>query len=373
MKVLIIGSGVVGLHLLDFIKKSNFKMHVHLSNTNNNVLFQMNLFGSYHPIYRDATGGFTNYWHKVFDLKGINNKFLSKNLLFLNNYLNQQYEFIPYFKQKIFNNILNKKYFKPQATEVISTDNSSTTIRFSDKSIEKYDFVFICHGALPPNDILVDSGLAKLSGFISDHLIGETKPIKIKKTLNIQRIGLQGFIRPYKILNINNLKVKQTIRPHFGKNSDGLKNSIIYSGSDSKALIKLLKSNSLNLILNACSTRYGFPLKSVNYKSFVQVNATNIYKFSENKIAPIKSKYEEKTRKLEELNINGNFKSAIHYYNTYSFLEESVANRIFDRNKTLILISPQFNYAPSIHHFTADLLSLSENIIHKLLEKKSKI
>ncbi len=370
MKILIVGSGVVGLHLLNFLKRYNFKMQVHISNTNNNKLFQMNLFGSYHPIYRDAIGGFSNYWHKVFDLKGINNKFLSNNLLFLNNYLNKQYEFIPYFKMKILNNILNRKNFKPQATDVVSSDNSSTTIRFSDKSIENYDYVFICHGALPPSDILVNSGLAKLSGFISDHLIGETKPMKSDKKLKIQRIGLHGFLRPYKILKINNLKVKQTIRPHFGKNSDGLNNSIIYSGSDFKALVKLLKSNSLNLILNACSTRYGFPLKSLYYKSFVQINAANIYKYYENKIFPIEKRYKENTKKLEDFKINGNLKSAIHYHNTYSFIEKSIANRIFDRNKTLILISPQFNYAPSIHHFTADLLSISENIAHKLLENK---
>ena len=73
MKILIIGSGVIGLHLFKFLNNFNDKFEVHISNTDNNKIYKEKLFDSYHPIYRDAFGGFANYWHKVFDLKGIKN------------------------------------------------------------------------------------------------------------------------------------------------------------------------------------------------------------------------------------------------------------------------------------------------------------
>lgn len=328
------------------------------------------MFDSYHPVYRDAFGGFSNYWHKVFDLKGIKNKFVSKNLEILNKYLNQQYEFIPYLRFDVLNNFFYKKNLKTQAVEIISSDHLNTVIRFSDNSIEKFDYVFVCHGALPPNDLLINSGLAKLSGFVSDHLIGETRPVKIKSPLKIKRVGYKGFLRPYKIVEINKIKAKHIIRPHFGKNNKGLSNSIIYAGSDVKAAIKLLKHNSLNLILNASSTRYGFPLKSKFQKSFFQVPALNMYEYCKSGIFPIQNQYLDLSRKLEELEINGPLKSSIHYYNTYSLIDKSIANRVFDNKKTLILVSPQFNYIPGVHHFTADLLSTSENIVAELFESK---
>jgi hypothetical protein len=368
MKILIIGSGVVGSHLLDFFHNFQNKIEIDMLHSNNNHLYENSLFGSYHPIYRDAPGGFQNFWHRVFDLNGIKKKFIGKKFNFLNEYLGQNYEFIPYFKNEFKIKIPSQVSRKLHVNKIISSDKFGTKLEFSNKTIKFYNYVIICHGAIPKHDILVESKLANTSGFVSDHLIGETVPVNRINNLNTKNISIYGFLRQYEKFKLNGLTVKHTIRSHFGDNKSSLSGSIIYSKSKLDLIKKILGTGSFNIILNAFSTRYGFPTRSEYQKSFYQVHASNIYKLDNMKLTPIEARYKKLKDNLKKLNINGNLKSAIHYHNTYKNLDPTVSNRVFNKNKSIILISPQYDYNPGAHHFTADLLSTAENIIIDLLE-----
>ena len=367
MNVLVVGSGVVGLHIVNGLRQCDRSIQVDISHTDRNVLYQNELFGSKHPTYRDAPGGLDSYWHQVCDLNGISNFFLGSEFGFLNEFIGQNVEFIPYLKTKYYKKIPRKIGVKPQTLEIVSTDAFGTRVRFSDGSVQHYDFVLVCHGALPPNDILVHSGLVTLSGTASDHLIGEARPVARTDNLAVRKIGHHGFLRPYETLNFNGQIVKHTKRAHFGENNSSFKDGLIYSGSSMKSAIMLAGSCSSNSVLNAMYTRYGFPSKSKYQKSFYQTQAIDIYKYSQNNLQVIKEKHKKISKNLASLSISGNLKSGIHYHNTYLKIENPIENRAFNLGKSLILITPQFQYTPGASHFTADLLSIAENIVSKIL------
>ena len=62
--------------------------------------------------------------------------------------------------------------------------------------------------------------------------------------------------------------------------------------------------------------------------------------------------------------------SGIHYFNTYSFISDDV-NNLGTGISNLALMTPQYKYEPSCHHFTADLMRRTEYFIDKIGESIS--
>lgn len=368
MRILIVGAGVVGSHLAYYANRYLGSLDVAISTAHDGQEKRADLFSGSHPVYNDNVSGLENYWHQVVDLAAIKCKFLSPRYSFLNEFLGERAEFVPFRKVKVYKQIRKTIEVFPKIHTINSIGND-VAVCFVGGQIEKFDTVIITHGALPQEDVLVNSGLAKLSGTCDDHIVFRGE--KIKKSENgkphkIKRISMNGILRSYDVIQYGDLSIKKSTRLHFGGRHHSIEQGLIYSGKTKVSMItSILKRASLNMIKNATSLRYGYPRSSHYYYNFYQVPAKEIMKYEGNSVSVNHEKAKELTSIAQSLDYDGSLFSGIHFHNTYSYLSSEVANREYNGSK-VILISPQFKYEPGCHHFTADLMATSEKIIRDL-------
>ena len=357
----------VGSHTFLFASQLLQDATIYISSPLEGKTYNARLFNGSHLIYKDSFGGLKRNWHNVVDCGIQTGVFHSKIYNFLNPYVGKNFEFVPFIKRK---NIIKKNRFDilPKARKILDIGDT-IKVQFYDGSSRVFDYVFICHGALPIDDILVNSGLATCSNFVSDHLLLQSNEIfkssDIYETRQI-RLGLNGFVRSYKKFKVGDLMVKETIRRHFGASPETVSASAIYAENNKELLKQLIKISSFSSIFNATALRYGFPQTSEHCYKFYQVAINDLYKNTYNNELSVNS---DKLRLIEcirhELNCKNTFYSGIHYHNTYSSLENEV-NNLGHGNSKLVLLSPQKDYYPSCHHFTADLMRRSEDFILKI-------
>ena len=372
MRILIIGSGPVGGHALLFASTQLKAAQIQLSSPLGGVSYHSNLFSGTHLIYRDAFSGLQPHWHQVIDCGVQDGPFLSAKYKFLNDFVGKHYEFIPYIKRKNINSTL-----KPQClpkVKFITRVGSTVSIQFDDNKKREFDYVLICHGALPVNDVLVNSDLAKLTDFVSDHIILRSSnlvPTQNNDNAKLIRIGLMGFLRSYDKLKVGSYEVKKTIRCHFGNKKAHIGSSVIYAQNKRKMIWQLLKNFHFSRFINAMSLRYGFPEKSERGYEFYQVAINDIYERSFGNVLTVnKEKLSEIALIQSELNCDQQIFSGIHYHNTYATIDNSVS-KLGECNSRLMLLTPQYDYHPTCHHFTADLMRQAEKCIMNIKEQNN--
>ena len=114
--------------------------------------YRAKLFDGSHLIYKDKLGGLQPNCIVV-DC-GIQTDLLtSKKYNYLNQFIGKILEFIPYLKRKDRIKEYNLNYL-PKAV-FINDVSDKIKVEFCDTTIRNFDYVLICHGALPVDDVLV--------------------------------------------------------------------------------------------------------------------------------------------------------------------------------------------------------------------------
>jgi len=367
LRILIIGSGPVGSHAYLYAVSRLKEASIFISSPLSGAKFTTKLFSGSHLIYKDTFGGLQPNWHQVIDCGIQDSKFRSIAYDFLNEYIGQNVEFIPYFK--------HKQKIKPKSVNLLPKSkfirdiNDTIKVEFIDGSIGEFDYVLVCHGALPVDDVLVNSKFAEPSGFVSDHLIMRSRDTfhfseveRPKQT----RIGMRGFIRSYDKVKVGPFTVKQTLRQHYGKGKENISSSVIYAENKYYIIFSMVKNMDFTKFLNAFSLRYGFPNTSNYYYKFYQMAVGDIYYRNDNNILSINTNKISLVEDLKsKLKCSESIFSGIHYFNTYSYLSNDV-NNLGTGISNLALMTPQYEYEPSCHHFTADLMRRTEYFIDKI-------
>lgn len=354
------------LYALSQLKEASIFISSPISGKN----FRTKLFSGSHLIYRDSFGGLQPNWHQVIDCGVQDGHFKSMAYDFLNQYTGQNYEFIPYLKRK--QKIVSKSVNFLPKSKYITDINDTVKVEFIDGSTGEFDFVLVCHGALPVDDVLVNSKIAKPSGFVSDHLIMQSKNFfhfsEVEKPMQ-KRIGLRGFIRSYDKVQVGPVTAKETLRQHYGKAKANISNSVIYAENKYNVMFNMLKNMDFSKLLNAFSLRYGFPNTSSYYYKFYQISVGDIYLRDRNNVLSVNN---EKTSLVENfrkrLKCSRDIFSGIHYFNTYSYISDDV-NNLGTGVSNLALMTPQYDYDPSCHHFTADLMRRTEYFVEKIRDQ----
>ena len=179
-------------------------------------------------------------------------------------------------------------------------------------------------------------------------------------------IGMRGFIRSYDKVKVGPLTVKQTLRQHYGKAKENISNSLIYAENKYDIIFNMMKNLDTPKFLNAVSLRYGFPNTSKYYYKFYQIAVEDIYRRNEKNVLSINNNKISLVENLKmRLECSKSIFSGIHYFNTYSYLSDDV-NNLGTGVSNLALMTPQYDYEPSCHHFTADLMRRTEYFIEKI-------
>lgn len=354
------------LYALSRLKEAS----IYLSSPTSGKDFSAKLFTGNHLIYRDSFGGLHPNWHQVIDCGFQDGHFKSSAYDFLNEYTGRHYEFIPYYKRKQ-KKVSKSVNFLPKSKYIIDI-NDTVKVEFIDGSTGEFDFVLVCHGALPVDDVLVNSKIAKPSKFISDHLIMQSRDIFHFSEVDPpeqKRIGLQGFVRSYNKVQVGPFVAKQTLRQHYGTEKANISNSVIYAENKYNVIYNILKNLEFSKLLNALSLRYGFPNKPSYYYKFYQLSVADIYHRNDDNILTVNG---EKNALVEDLRAklqcSKNIFSGIHYFNTYSYISDAV-NNLGTGFSNLVLMTPQYDYDPSCHHFTADLMRRAEYFVEKIRDQ----
>jgi len=363
----VVGAGPIGSHLINFAKEQLSFAELYVSSPMVGETYKSKLFDGSHIIYKDSFGGLRDDWHKVVDCGILKGKFHSEKFNFLNKYFGQSLEFVPYNKRTS-SSKKNRLNLLPSAIKITDI-NLGVHVLFSDGQQIEFDYVFICHGALPEVDLLVNSGLATNSPTISDHILLQSNTItdNMPKDPDQQfRIGTKGFFRRYEHIFVNDYKIKKTSRRHFGSSSDVISTGLIYAESRLDFMKQFFDKINFSKLLNATSLRYGVPRYSDASYDFYQFSLDDIYIRRKNNVLKVNKDNVNVIHEIRStLCDDGLVFSGIHYHNTYEYLSPEISNRGNEKSR-IILITPQMDYSPSCHHFTADLMRISEDVVMRI-------
>lgn len=363
MKILVIGSGPVGSSICNNLLK-NKKNNIYLSESSDEYIKYHKPFSSLIPLYRIGYGGLGNYWHRVCDLSntsingyrnelhnnilcdfGINKKVIAeaKNL--------NNSEFIPLLPKSIQNFNLKKRnsITHVNAVSEIKHQNSLWNVKFINHKQHSFDKVFLCAGIHGDSDILINSGLARPTNFLSDHIIinVDEKILKSNNFIKTKHFS-KGFLRKFEI--IDNMKVS------YRASYKGNKSSIIYSDNAYNIFKSLVKLNSYNSYLEAFNLRYGTPIHTNYVKRFIQIPVNNIYIIDNNNNISLNSEvHQEIISNTNNYLGHHNFtiESGIHYWGKVNLNEDM---KYLEKNGLFICGSAHWNSAPETHFTFQNIL-----------------
>lgn len=379
-KTLVIGDGLVGTSAIYTLCKIGYT-DVYVSSYKKGALKKQKLFNQEIPTSFEDTGGLGRLWHSVCDL-GLLNRLnfepssLSKKLIGVTKFAKNT-EFVPYFPIRPAKILKTLKYNSCPPVKLIEPFKNNVKVTFNNKSVDFFDKVLVCHGALPSEDCLVNSKLAKLSDTVSDHLIAEISlqkgPLLNKKKKESVTYLKKGFIRNYFLFNDFEFKFKITARPVYKKgNAKAFHlDKGIYVGNTIQVLKRILSKRSLNILKQSLYLRYGLFSRSNHWKGFINIALPDCYIRKDKNLIIDKSKISNMTSYLRKKGLildESSLMSGIHFYNSYKSLSPFVSNNKVE-NKRIILLGPGYNFDVGAEHFTFHMMLIAEKVAKGLYEK----
>jgi len=364
-RILIIGGGVIASILSNYLSRKGLNHHVSIGCVDAPV--NLNFMGSKLPYYASGIGGLGRYWHSVVDLAELTDPHpeVCNIFGFDRRKSGQHAEFVPYFAYRPIlrsTDTCNLIFSEAETIEQLSPPK----VRFSDGSSLEFDNVFVCHGALPRLDCLTNSGLASRSVFLSDHLVVSTKKV-IRAQRSVVSRSIRGHYRNYEVRSIAGIEAKITKRPTYSSKIIALTDKSLYTKPAGNIITSIYKTMSPRIALQALNLRYGI-LGSNWQQICLQVPVNGLYRISPSGYELNNGVYEKALEPLREDFEIDFASSAIHFFNTYSTLSKEVKNFEVPKNGGISLFTPQYEYRPRCHHFTASMANHALYALDKYLE-----
>jgi hypothetical protein len=373
-KILVVGDGLVGASFISSIKNDRFI--IYLSGYEDETLQESSILNELIPTSLNKSGGLGNLWHSVIDIgllerKNITHSSLSSKLIGEDVEIQKNQEFVPNKSIRPKSILKGLNFYRRMPVFKLNLVGDMVKVTFLDGSNENFDRVFVCHGALPLNDCLINSGMARSNENVSDHIIAQLEiPVPYKERYRA-KFYKKGHKRNYDTSQLKNFSLKVSYRPIFSNLSNNFshKDKAIYNGSFGKVLFKIIKRFSIDIVKQSFFLRYGINFKSKNWTQFVQFNLKDAH-INNNGSLSINSKVlQDALNEIEIYGINVNkdtLMSGIHFYNTYSYISDKIANNQFLEDKLITLIAPCYQYDAEAEHFTFDIMLKAEKIASSL-------
>lgn len=375
MKVLVVGSGPVGLSALFGLKNNKSDMKVFLSEQNNNSKHEKRIFNIPTIYSFSGRGGLGRFWHNVLDITYVQKNhpvssiadvlkyFWSVDLLEVDQDLkkltsNTGIEIVPRTplrpqqRIELFDNL-----FVMPAVNKINPNPKSIEVVFDDNSKQCFDRIILCAGVFGTANILLRSGLAKDNKTIGDHIVliknsilGEhNKKPELKITSRRKNFLSRSYFK-----NDNN---KIMLRPSFAR---AKKNSIIYSQGTFNTVLDIIKKADFGTILESANLRYGYPASGSTYKTVVQVSSPYAY-FKNNKenesfeinqeeINEIIASFECESS-IDDFDIH----SGIHFFNVAKSISKETVS-MPKQSTNIAVFSPSLEVEMPSNHFTFSIM-----------------
>ena len=351
-KVLIIGGGVVGAStaiFLDYFGVDDISISTELEDKKSyQSLFQVDTITSFLGF-----GGLGNFWHGVINTNSIpRNDFSYKNVLTVFELVmgfspkpeDLNKEIVPLTTlrpKKLLDKLSHNAKIFPKCIS-LKESNSQVKVNFSNGEFEFFDRVFVCSGSINNNDILVNSGLAKINNKVSDQVIFYENRVlrasgKISDKLKTKK-RLGYIVREYDLIDC----IKVTYRPVYGRNKSRIKNKSIYSNSPIRVALSLMNPVNFSHIFESLYLRYGIKFPTKRYRRFFQVDIKDCYYWDNDTLKVDHFKIKKLLKKLHKNNITiseSDIVSGIHYYNTLADISRVVGRYNSNENKKIYLIS----------------------------------
>lgn len=378
-RTLIIGDGLVGASAIFTLCQKGLK-DIYVSTYKNGDLKKQLLFNQEIPTSFEDRGGLGNLWHSVCDLGLLNRLKLPSsaisNKLIGDIKFNENSEFVPFFSIRPSKILKNLNYNISPPAKLIEPLDNNIKVTFSDGSIDFFDKVLVCHGALPEEDCLVNSGLAELSDLVSDHLVAEVEGFKksLFSDKNCESVifSKKGFTRNYMSFNDLEFKFKISARPIYNairKKAFHL-NKAIYVDSTLNVLKNIISKANVNILKQSFFLRYGLFSRSKNWRGFINIAVKDCY-IRKNGVLLVNNKKINQLSsfllKHDLLLDEDSLISGIHFHNTYKSLSPHVSNNKVD-NRSIILIGPGYNFDVGAEHFTFQMMLIAEKVAKDLYE-----
>ena len=379
-KTLIIGDGLVGASAIFTLCQKGLK-DIYVSSHKHGDLKKQLLFNQEIPTSFEDKGGLGRLWHSVCDLGLLNRlNFHSSSLtkkLIGDIKFDKDTEFVPFSPIRPVKILKKLNYNVSPATKLIEPFENNVRVTFCDGSIDFFDKVLVCHGALPEEDCLINSDLAEISDTVSDHLVAQVEGLKKslfgeKKSESVV-FSKKGFTRNYRLFNDSEFKFKISARPTYNENRKKAfhLDKGIYVGSTLDVFKRIISKASLNILKQSFFLRYGLFSRSENWKGFINIAVKNCYIRKNGSFVVDKAKISQLSAFLLKHDLlldEDSLMSGIHFHNSYKSLSSLVSNnKIDDRN--IILIGPAYNFDVGAEHFTFQMMLIAEKIARELYEK----
>lgn len=376
-KILVIGDGPVGASAISTLCRQGFH-DIFVSRHTHGELKKESIFKQNIPTAYEGKGGLGRLWHSVCDLGllcrlDVLPSDLSKRWIG-NIEFKEDSEFVPFFPIRPSKLITKLRYGVRSSAVSLESLENNVAVTFSDGSVESFDKVLVCHGALPNTDCLVNSGLATLSNTVSDHLVAQVEgidgPLFPRKKIERVEFSKKGFVRKYLRYDTGKFKFKMSARPNYGEkiNKAFHMDKGIYVGSTFEVLKRIFRKASFNFIKQSFFLRYGIFSRSESWTGFVNIAVKDCYKIKKGSLVVDESRIRELAIDLAAHNfrlVESSLMSAIHFHNTYNYLSPEVSNNVVS-DKRIILLGPGYNFEVGAEHFTFQMMLIAEKVAREL-------
>ena len=170
-------------------------------------------------------------------------------------------------------------------------------MKFIDGTHKIFDRIFVCHGALPKHDCIINSNYAEERAYVSDHIVAQLDNSLKNNKIKNQYIIETGILGSCEYIKSGNLEVKLTFRPTYKKRPKNLSHldKGIYNDSLYKVIINVLKKFDLNIIKQSkYFLRFGLNFRSKYWATFIQFNCDNAYIYNNKKVGIIRKRKNHK-------------------------------------------------------------------------------
>ena len=371
MKVLVIGSGPVGLAALLGLKNKSNAIKVFLSEETQNEKTHHQLFGIPTISSFSGRGGLGRFWHNVLDITYTQANYSSSSISHMLkyfwsiNFLELEYDIknlsthtgleivprVPLRPQKR-KDLFQDLILMPAVSQLVPK-STCTQVVFENNSRQDFDRVIVCSGVFGTSRLLKKSGLAREKQSIGDHLIfispGEARLENPQLKVTARR---KNFISRNYFQNGPN---KIMLRPCFTKKE---KKSLIYNKSTLGTIFDIIGNFDFGTLMESTNLRYGYPTTGSTFKMVAQVSVGDAY-FKE-KLDDVRSnqkKINEIITSLEPYRTENKLQilSGIHFYNVAEINSIDISS-IPVEDTNIAVFSPALELEMPSNHFTFSIM-----------------